>query len=180
MFKRLTCRGFLLDPLLLIVLSEDPEEVFGLRWSIPVLFGVPACLFQVFKGLFLTDPELPVLAFKGLFLAKPLAADLCILVVRGGKAGGCSSSAATPNFSTGSASWFDEPPSSSIRLSEASFTSLFAIIQNIFYRLIKGQHYLKKIYIRKWWLLWRDVFPYPIFHHSFEGIWAFGFPHLRW
>ena len=53
------------------------------------------------------DPELPVLAFKGLFLANPLAADLCVLVVRGGKAGGCSSSvppAATPNFSTGSAS----------------------------------------------------------------------------
>ena len=28
-----------------------------------------------------------------------------------------------------------------------------------------------------WWLIWRYVFPYPVFHHSFEGIWVLGFPH---
>jgi len=30
-----------------------------------------------------------------------------------------------------------------------------------------------------WWLIWRDVFPNPIFCHSFECVWVFGFPHLN-
>ena len=25
----------------------------------------------------------------------------------------------------------------------------------------------------------KDVFPYPIVCHSFEGVWVFGFPHLN-
>ena len=35
-----------------------------------------------------------------------------------------------------------------------SVYSLFAIIQSTFYRLIKGQHYLKKIYISNFKLVW--------------------------
>ena len=31
-----------------------------------------------------------------------------------------------------------------------------------------------------WWLIWRDVFPYPIFCQSFEDIWDFGFLNLNW
>ena len=53
--------------------------------------------------------------------------------------------------------------------------NLFAIIQSTCYRLIKGQQYLKKnVWNKLWWLIWRDVFPYPIFCHIFEGIWIFG------
>ena len=45
----------------------------------------------------------------------------------------------------------------------------------------EGQHYLQKIYILiNLWLIRRDVFPYPIFHLGFEGIWVFDFPCLRW
>ena len=30
------------------------------------------------------------------------------------------------------------------------------------------------------WLIRRDVFPYPVLPHIFEGICVFGFPHLSW
>ena len=45
--------------------------------------------------------------------------------------------------------------------------NLFAIIQSTCYR----QQYLKKnVWNELWWLIWRDVFPFPIFCHSFESI----------
>ena len=57
---------------------------------------------------------------------------------------------------------------------EFHFFSIYLLLSKVHLhiRLIKGQHYLKKIYIILYWddyLIWRDVFPYPIFHHSFEG-----------
>ena len=50
------------------------------------------------------------------------------------------------------------------------------------FQFIKGQQYLKKMYEINCddYVILRDVFPYPIFFHSFEGIWVFDFPCLRW
>ena len=48
--------------------------------------------------------------------------------------------------------------------------NLFAIIQSTCYRLTKAQQYLIYGWNKLWWLIWRDVFPYPIFCQSFEGI----------
>ena len=59
--------------------------------------------------------------------------------------------------------------------------SVYLLLSKVhFSDLFEGQHYLKKIYILiDLWLIWRDVFPYPIFHHSFEGIWFFDFSSLQ-
>ena len=68
--------------------------------------------------------------------------------------------------------------SSSRQISSFKFICYYP--KYIFQTFLKDSTTYRKYILINLWLIRRDVFPYPIFHLGFEGIWVFDFPCLRW